>query len=154
MYSLNRAQIIGNLTRDPELKYTPNGQAVTSFAIATNRSWQNADGTRQEAVEFHDVVAWGKLGEIAAQVLAKGKQAYIEGRIQTRNWEGQDGQKRNKTEIVAENVIALGGRPKDHDGAAATGGDIPEAPDKSPAKKAAPNAADKPEEINIDDIPF
>ncbi len=152
MYSLNRAQIIGNLTRDPELKYTPNGQAVASFAIATNRSWTNTDGTRQDAVEFHDVVAWGKLGEIATQVLAKGKQAYVEGRLQTRNWEAQDGSKRTKTEIVAENVIALGARAdKDSAPAAAPSG---EATKSTSTKKTTTKDEQPTEEINIDDIPF
>ncbi len=160
MLSLNRAQIIGNLTRDPELKYTPNGQAVTSFSVATNRSWQNADGTRQDAVEYHDVVAWGKLGEIAAQVLSKGKQAFVEGRLQTRNWEAQDGAKRQKTEIVAENVIALGPRGEKEFSAsasapadAAPGSD--EAKDSAKGGKKSPGKSEpKSEEINIDDIPF
>lgn len=154
MYSLNRAQVIGNLTRDPELKYTPNGQSVASFSIATNRSWNNPDGTRQDAVEYHDIVAWGKLAEIAAQVLAKGKPAYVEGRLQTRNWESQDGTKRNKTEIVAENIIALSGKrdseirdeePESHPPKEASA-------DKSKTKKSDKEEAK--EEINIDDIPF
>ncbi len=157
MYSLNRAQIIGNLTRDPELKVTPNGQSVTSFSIATNRSWQNSDGTKQDAVEYHDIVAWGKLGEIANQVLAKGKQAYVEGRLQTRNWEGQDGQKRTKTEIVAENVIALGSRgEKGFAGPGSEGSDQghDEGASKKPSAKSDSKSAPSTEEINIDDIPF
>lgn len=150
MYSLNRAQIIGNLTREPELKMTPNGQPVASFSIATNRSWQNQDGTRQDAVEYHDVVAWGKLGEIVAQVLTKGKQAYIEGRLQTRNWEAQDGTKRTKTEIVAENVIALGARGEKDLGAMSQSTTEAKFTPKKPTK-----STDQPtEEINIDDIPF
>lgn len=157
MYSLNRAQVIGNLTRDPELKYTPNGQAVASFSIATNRSWQNADGTRQDAVEYHDIVAWGKLGEIASQILAKGKQAYVEGRLQTRSWEAQDGAKRQKTEIVADNLIALGTKG---DKGFVPSGDESEAPavtnkaenNEKTEKKS--TKASKTEEIDIDDIPF
>ncbi len=157
MYSLNRAQIIGNLTRDPEIKVTANGTSVASFAIATNRSWTNPDGTKQDAVEYHEIVAWGKLAEIAGQILTKGKQAYVEGRIQTRNWEGTDGAKRNKTEVVAENLIALGGRPKD--GASFTPSEHTERPD-APAettekpKKTSDAKKESSEEINIDDIPF
>lgn len=107
MFSLNRAQIVGNLTRDPEMRYTPNGQAVCSFGVATNRRWKDANGNPQEATEFHNVVAWGKLAEITSQYLKKGQKVYVEGRLQTRTWEGQDGAKRNRTEIVAENFIFL-----------------------------------------------
>lgn len=150
MYSLNRAQVIGNLTRDPELKYTSGGQAVASFSVATNRSWTNTDGTKQDAVEYHDIVAWGKLAEIANQVLAKGKPAYVEGRLQTHNWEGQDGQKRNKTEIVAENIIALGAKEARELGASAA----PEVKEAAKQKKSDAKADSTAEEINIDDIPF
>ncbi len=107
MFSLNRAQIVGNLTRDPEMRYTPNGQSVSSFGVATNRRWRDKDGNQQEATEFHNIVAWGKLAEIVSQILHKGNKVYIEGRIQTSMWEGQDGAKRNRTEIVAENFISL-----------------------------------------------
>lgn len=107
MFSLNRAQIVGNLTRDPEMRYTPNGQAVCSFGVATNRRWKDQSGNLQEATEFHNIVAWRRMAEIASQYLHKGSKIYVEGRIQTRTWEGQDGQKRNKTEIVAENFIML-----------------------------------------------
>ena len=117
MYSLNRAQILGNLTRDPELKSTPSGQMVTSFSIATNRSWQNPDGTRQDAVEYHDIVAWGKLAEISSQILAKGKQAYVEGRLQTRHWEDKEGVKHSSVEIVSNEMMMLGDR---RDGASGT----------------------------------
>lgn len=153
MLSLNRAQIIGNLTRDPELRYTPNGQAVASFSIATNRSWQNADGTKQDAVEYHDIVAWGKLGEITAQILTKGKQAYVEGRLQTRSWEGQDGAKRQKTEIVADNVIALGSRGE-REISAAPEESVPAEEEKGKSVKKPAKSETKSEEINIDDIPF
>lgn len=156
MYSLNRAQIIGNLTRDPEIKVTPKGQSVASFAIATNRSWTNPDGTKQDAVEYHEIVAWGKLAEIAGQILTKGKQAYVEGRIQTRNWEGADGAKRNRTEVVAENLIALGSRAKDHESFTPSEhseqSDTPDATEKP--KKISDAKKESSEEINIDDIPF
>ena len=103
MNDLNRATIMGNLTRDPELRQTPNGRSVASFGLATNRRWNNQQGEQQEQVEFHDVVAWGKLAEICEKILYKGRKTYVEGRLQTRSWEGQDGVKRSKTEIVADN---------------------------------------------------
>ena len=108
MRDFNKAIIMGNLTRDPEMRYTPNGQAVCSFGVATNRRWNDASGNPQEAVEFHNIVAWGKLAEITNQILYKGRKVLIEGRLQTRSWEGQDGVKRTKTEIVAENFSAIG----------------------------------------------
>lgn len=151
MYSLNRAQVIGNLTRDPELKVTSGGQNVASFAVATNRSWNNPDGTRQDSVEYHEIVAWGKLAEIANQVLAKGKPAYVEGRLQTRNWDAADGTKRNKTEIVAENIIALGSKGDSRPSESSTASS--DSDNEKPAKKTSPKA-EPTEEINIDDIPF
>src|SRR3990172_7798627 len=111
----NQAIILGNLTRDPELRYTPNGQAVTSFAVATNRSWTDASGEKKEDVEYHDVVVWGKLAEIVSQYLKKGRKVMIVGRLQTRNWEAQDGTKRSKTEIVATDVNFVD-RPRDDAG--------------------------------------
>lgn len=107
--SLNKAFLIGNLTRDPELRYTPQGNAVCTFGLATNRSWTTEDGEKKEDVEFHTIVVWNRLAEICAEYLAKGRQAYIEGRISTREWEGQDGVKRRSTEVVASEVIFLGG---------------------------------------------
>lgn len=105
---LNKAMIIGNLTRDPESRTTPNGQNVTTFSLATNLVWTDASGNKQTRAEFHNIVAWRKLGEICAQYLKKGNKVYIEGRIQTRDWEGDDGKKRYRTEIVADNMIMLG----------------------------------------------
>lgn len=99
--------IIGNLTRDPELRNTPNGQNVASFAVATNLVWNDQSGQKQEKVEFHNIVAWRRLAEICGQYLKKGSKVYIEGRLQTRDWVGQDGVKRYRTEIVAENMIML-----------------------------------------------
>ncbi len=105
---LNKAMIIGNLTRDPELRYTPNGQAVVSFGVATNRRWNDsATGELKEEVEFHNIVAWGKLAEICNQFLKKGKKVYVEGRLQTRSWEGQDGVKRTRTEIITSDMRML-----------------------------------------------
>ncbi|MBF0913768.1 single-stranded DNA-binding protein, partial [Candidatus Gracilibacteria bacterium] len=107
---LNKVQLIGRVTQDIELKQTPNGQNVTSFSLATNRNYTDASGVRQDQTEFHSIVLWGKLAEIAGQYLTKGRQVYIEGRLQTRNWEAQDGTKRYKTEIVGENLIMLGNK--------------------------------------------
>jgi single-strand DNA-binding protein len=107
--SLNKVLLIGNLTRDPELRYTAQGTAVCTFGMATNRQWTPADGgERQEEVEYHRIVAWAKLAEICAQILHKGRKVYCEGRLQTRNWTGQDGQERTTTEVVIDTMIALG----------------------------------------------
>lgn len=106
--SLNKVMLIGNLTRDPNLRYTPNNTAVCSFGIATNRSWTPADGgEKQESVEFHNIVAWSKLAEICSQLLHKGDKIYVDGRLQTRSWKGEDGADRRVTEIVIENMILL-----------------------------------------------
>lgn len=179
MSDFNQAIILGNLTRDPEVRYTPNGQAVASFSIATNRRWTDKAGEKQEATEFHNVVAWGKLAEIAGQILYKGRKALISGRLQSRSWEGQDGVKRNTTEIVANELSALGqskgglpagaagegtvsgggqssaGGPTTT-GGQATAGEESQAPASAPKEKPVkkqdtPPAAD---EINLDDIPF
>jgi len=111
MRDLNKVMLIGNLTRDPEIRTIPSGQSVASFAIATNRSWNDNAGQLQKAVEFTDIVAWGKLAEIASQILKKGRRTYVEGRLQTHNWEGQDGVKKYKTEVIASDLIVLDSRP-------------------------------------------
>ena len=159
MYSLNRATIIGNLTREPEVRQIPSGQSVCSFAVATNRSWASADGQKQEASEFHNIVAWGKLAEICAQYLNKGRKVYIEGRLQTRDWEGQDGVRRYRTEIVAENLIILDrgtgsptAAPSSNGGFSTGSGSKAFTPPPPPMKDdPAPNPDD---EIKIEDIPF
>lgn len=100
--------VIGNCTRDPEVRSTATGQNVASFGVASNRRWKDqATGQPKEEVEFHNVVAWGKLAEIVGQYLARGRRVYVEGRLKTREWDGQDGVRRNRTEIIAENVIML-----------------------------------------------
>src|SRR4030042_616126 len=110
--SLNKVLLIGNLTRDPELRYTPQGTAVCTFGLATNRTWTPSDGgEQQEEVEYHRIVAWAKLAEICAQILYKGRKGYVEGRFKTRAWTGQDGQERQTTEVVIDSMIALG-QPK------------------------------------------
>lgn len=106
--SLNKVLLIGNLSQDPELRYTPQGTAVCTFSIATNRSWTDQSGQQQDVAEFTRCVAWAKLAEVCSQLLFKGRKAYIEGRLQTREWEGQDHAKRRTTEVVIENMIALG----------------------------------------------
>ena len=105
--SLNKVTLIGNLTRDPELRYTPQGTPVCTFGLATNRSWVPAGGERQEETEFHRIVVWQKLAELCAQLLFKGRKVYVEGRLQTRRWTGADGQERITTEIVIDDMIIL-----------------------------------------------
>lgn len=106
--SLNKVLLIGNLTRDPNLRYTPNGTAVCSFSIATNRTWTPSDGgEKQEKVEYHNIVSWAKLADICGQLLHKGDKVYVEGRLQTRDWKGDDGQDRRTTEIVIDNMMLL-----------------------------------------------
>lgn len=105
--SLNLVQLIGNLTKDPEVRYTGNGTAVASFSIATNRSWKNQEGNIEEAVEFHNVVAWSKLGEICGQYLKKGTKVYIQGSLTTRSWQDDAGVTKYKTEVRADEMIIL-----------------------------------------------
>jgi single-strand DNA-binding protein len=105
--SLNRVQLIGNLTRDPELRYTPQGTAVCSFSIATNRSWTTETGEKKDEADFHRIVAWNKLAELCSQFLSKGRKVYVEGRLTTRNWTAQDGGQRNTTEVVISDMILL-----------------------------------------------
>jgi single-strand DNA-binding protein len=147
---LNKIQIIWRTTSDIELKTTPNGQSVTSFSVATNRNWTDGSGIKQEQVEYHNIVLWGKLAEIAGQYLGKGRRIYIEGRLQTRNWEAQDGTKRYKTEIVGENMIMLDGNTGGEGGWVSSHSQ--EATNSSPAvRKTSPKQE---EEISIEDIPF
>lgn len=106
--SLNKVMLIGNLTRDPELRYTPSGTAVCTFSLATNRDWTGQDGQKQEDTQFHRLVAWGKLAEICSELLHKGRKIYVQGRLQTRNWQTNEGQDRQTTEVVVDEMIALG----------------------------------------------
>lgn len=107
---LNKVLLIGHLGRDPEMRYTPSGRPVTSFSLATSRSWTSAEGERHEETEWFNIVAWGNLAEICHQYLTKGKQVYIEGRLQTRGWEDDQGKKHFRTEVVANEMIILGDR--------------------------------------------
>jgi single-strand DNA-binding protein len=105
--SLNRVQLIGNLTRDPELRYTPSGSAVCTFSIATNRSWTTDTGEKKDESEFHRIVAWNKLAEICSQFLTKGRKVFVEGRLSTRSWNAQDGTQKSTTEIIISDMILL-----------------------------------------------
>ncbi len=155
--NLNKAMIIGNLTRDPEIRNTPNGQSVASFSVATNFVWKDQSGQKQERAEFHNIVAWRRLAEICGQYLHKGSKIYIEGRMQTKDWTGQDGVKRYKTEIVAENMIML-----DRAGAGGGGGNNagaqPSAPSNEPvidvSEQAPEDNGGADDDIKIENIPF
>lgn len=172
---LNKVMLIGRLTRDPELRTIPSGQTVASFSVATSRQWKDQQGQPQSVTEFHNIVAWRRLGEIAGQYLKKGKQVYLEGYLQTRSWEDQSGQKRYRTEIVADNLIMLGSPT----GTAGAGGQATGSMGAMPAPSAAavngPSyvpaeqtpAANRPpsnlppapepnpdDEIRVEDIPF
>lgn len=143
---LNKVMIIGRLTRDPESRATPNGQNVCSFGVATNRVWTDASGARQERPEFHNLVAWGKLAEICGQYLHKGSRGYFEGRLQTRDWEGQDGIKRYRTEVVLDNMIMLDSR-----GAGSKSGGFDQGASQDTGEQP---SVDEGEEIKVEDIPF
>jgi single-strand DNA-binding protein len=158
--SFNQVILMGNLTRDPELRQTPNGQNVCSFSLALNRSYKGADGNWTEATDFIDVVAWGPLGERVAQYLTKGRPCLVNGRLQSRSWE-QEGQKRSKVEVVAQDVTFLGGAGGGEGGGQRSGGDGGEYDQTpKPAAKSAKKADDiviediGDEPINLDDIPF
>jgi len=112
MSSLNKVMLIGNLGRDPEVRFTPDGSPVASFSLATGETWTDKNGTRQERTEWHNIVAWKRLADLAKRYLAKGRQVYIEGRIRTREWDDKDGNKRRTTEIVASQIVLLGSRPQ------------------------------------------
>jgi single-strand DNA-binding protein len=145
---LNKVMIIGRLTRDPELRNTPNGKAVATLALATNRIWIDANSQKQKQTEFHNVVMWGKLAEICNQYLRKGGKIYVEGRLQTREWTGQDGVKRYRTEVVGENMIMLDSKSAGSAGGAPAGGAEPSAmPEEGPQEVIE-------EEVKVEDIPF
>lgn len=160
--SLNKAMIIGNLGRDPEMRYTPNGQAVTQFTVAVNRNYKGQSGEWQEETEWFRVVVWGQQAERAAEYLRKGNKVYIEGRLQTRQWEDQSGQKRYTTELVANQVTNLERRTRDdsEEGSAAPAA-RPSRPAGAPAAAATPagdgpdgGAGEKFDDGNFDDLPF
>ena len=160
--SLNRVQLIGNLTRDPELRYTPSGAAVCSFSIATNRAWTTDSGEKKEDAEFHRIVSWNKLAEICSQFLTKGRKVFVEGRLSTRSWTAQDGTQKQTTEVIISDMILLDNRR--------TEGEVPERKEEEieePKKKTKSEKVNKevkeevsaqepPSDENIaaDDIPF
>lgn len=140
--SLNKVQLIGNLSVDPEIKETPNGQRVATFSVATNRKWKDASGMMQEVVEYHNVTAWRGLADLIGQYTSKGKKVYVEGYLQTRSWDdASTGQKRYKTEIVAENIILLSGNDES----------VKNAPAKQTVRSTLANMES---DIDIEDIPF
>ena len=183
--NLNRIEVIGNLTRDPELRYTPNGQAVASFAVATNRRYQDKTGNWVDAeAEFHEVVVWAKLAEAVNKTIKKGDRVFVTGRVQTQSWEGQDGNRRTKTEIVADTVFgpdvvarasyesnsgptvanSSTSTPATPTPATPTPSPTPVAPSPtpsptpatptSPVENSTPNPATSDDEIDREDIPF
>jgi len=141
---LNKAMIIGRLTRDPESRTTPQGTNVTSFSLATNFIWSDASGNKQEKVEYHNIVAWRKLGEICAQYLQKGRRVYIEGRIQTHSYTDKNGVQKTRTEIIADNMIMLESK----------GSSNPNSNMSMPQSTASEAKEDTKEEINIEEVPF
>ncbi len=141
MAGLNKVILIGNLGRDPELRYTANGQPVANFTLATTESWTNKSGEREQRTEWHRIVTWGRLAEICGEHLNKGKQVYVEGRLQTRDWEDREGNKRKTTEVTANQVLMLG-RRGDGPGDPSS---PPDAPEGSPPETS-PDGSD--------DIPF
>ncbi len=149
---LNKAMIIGRLTRDPELRTTPNGVSVCQLGLATNYVYTSQQTNQKvEQVEFHNVVLWRKLAEIANQYLKKGRRVYIEGRLQTRSWEGKDGVKRSRTEIIADNMIMLdGGSGRAGSGESQSGPIVEE----QPASAEELPTINQEESINVEDIPF
>ena len=144
--NLNKAMIIGNLTRDPEMRNTPSGAQVASFSVATSLVWTDQSGQKQQKSEFHNIVAWRKLAEICGQYLRKGAKVYVEGRLQTTEWSGQDGIKRYRTEIVLENMIML-----DRQGATAGSSNNEFQNDM---QSAGPQDDGQEEEIRVENIPF
>lgn len=170
--SLNKVQLIGNLTRDPELRYTPNGTAVASFTVATNREWIVESGEKREEAEFTRIVAWNKLAELCSQLLAKGRKVFVEGRLQTRSWTSQDGTQRTSTEVVISDMIVLDSRRPAESTTTSEGVVQPVVPkpqdttvkqvkktkkeDKKETKEEAETTQEvkKAEEVNPDDIPF
>lgn len=151
--SINQVILMGNLTRDPELRTTPSGQSVCSFSLAVNRSWQGQDGQQQDAVDYFDVTAWGKLGELVNQYMAKGRKCLVQGRLSQRSWE-QEGQKRSKVEVVANDVTFLDGGGQGGDGGSAprTSGSSSRSSAKKSDEPAVEDIDDKP--IDLSEIPF
>lgn len=167
--SLNKVMLIGNLTRDPELRYTPSGTAVCTFGMATNRQWTDSEGNLQESTEFHRIVAWAKLAELCSQLLFKGRKVYVDGRLQTREWTAQDGTKRITTEIVIDSMLVLDRRVREEmpqerpaepvaapapKPAKVEPDEEKEEKKKKPAATKAPEKKPEEKEVKAEDIPF
>lgn len=158
--NLNKVQLIGRLTRDPELRTTPSGQSVATVGLATNRTWNDKSGQKQEKSEFHNIVMWGRLAEIAGQYLTKGQEAYFEGRLETRAYTGKDGVEKRTTEIIAENM-QMGSRPQgggsgSYNRPAAAVGAMPQAAKPAPVAEEIPtiNLDEEQDEVKLEDVPF
>lgn len=158
--NLNKVQLIGRLTRDPEMRTTPSGQTVATASVATNRTWKDKSGQKQEKTDFHNIVMWGRTAEIAGQYLIKGQEIYIEGRLETRSYTGKDGVEKRFTEIVVENM-QMGSRPQGsgsyaRPAAAAVGGAAVAASQNTPIAEEIPtiNLDDEQDEVKIEDVPF
>ncbi len=147
MASLNKVMLIGNLGRDPEIRYTPDGSPVANFSLATTDYWTDKSGTRQEKTEWHNIVAWSRLADLSKRFLTKGRQVYVEGRLRTREWTDRDGNKRRTTEIVASQMVLLGSR-----GEAAE--PVPAAAPQPAAGSSEPEPAIEEGGITDDDLPF
>jgi single-strand DNA-binding protein len=152
--NVNKVFLVGRLTRDPEIRTTPSGQSVASVSMATNRFWKDKNGQRQDQTEYHNVVLWGRLAEITGQYLAKGQEAFIEGRMQTRKYTGKDGIERRTTEVIAENM-QLGSRPQ------GSGAYTPPISKPTAQQQEAPaeeiptiNLDEEQDEVKIEDVPF
>ena len=150
---LNKVFLYGNLTRDPELKALPSGSNVANFGLATNRTYKDKSGAKQEATEFHNIVAWRRLAEICGQYLHKGSKIYLEGRLQTSSWDDQSGNKRYRTEVIADNMIML---DRKSDSAPRQEGQTyrEEPPYSAPVQAMPQEDQSSEEEISVEDIPF
>lgn len=155
--SFNQVILVGNLARDPELRTVPSGQSVASFAVATNRVWQDQSGQQQEAADFHNIVAWGKLAELSEQYLKKGRKVMIVGRLQTRSWDAEDGSKRYKTEIVVSEINFLD-RPGDEQSANFSESQPTGSAPKTSSSKKAPEDSiqieDLDDDVDLSKVPF
>jgi single-strand DNA-binding protein len=155
--SLNKVMLLGNLGKDPEVRYTSSGRAMATFTLATSQTWRDQDGNDQERTEWHRIVAWGRLGEICGEYLGKGKQVFIEGRIQSRDWEDQDGNKRTTVEIIANDMIMLGGTGQGQ-GQGRSQSDYGQRRSEPPQRQAAAEPRRQAEDRYVpppeDDIPF
>ena len=154
--SINQVILMGNLTRDPELRTTSSGQSVCSFSLAINRSWTGQNGQQQEAVDFFDVVAWGKLGELVSQYMSKGRRCLVTGRLSSSTWDAQDGTKRKKVEVVASDVTFLDGGSGVGSSNDDSGSEQPSQP-SAPAKKnkdVVVEDVDEQKPVDLSDIPF